>query len=342
MMKQKFENWEMIIVNDGSTDNSEKIAGEYAAKDSRIKVVSQPNAGLSAGRNTGIHLARGKFLHFLDADDLVNSGCYETIYAQVRKGEHDIIVSSYGYFKYGKGFHSYYFGHAQLAIDRLFSSNIAPPVAFFVSREMVKRVGHFDLSLKSCEDWDFWIRAAKAGARIQTLPDVLVMYRYVTDSMSRNAFRMYDALKEVSLRAPRKDERLIGDYPLNRDYAVDVPGILKVQLFRCLGVSIMQGKIQESVELFFTEKKCWHWEYTLHDFGHMASYLSFRYFTARDEIENLVQEVRPLFKEFFGAIGLTEREITKALKIVFDAQIKKRNHYRYGRYLGALVNRLTY
>lgn len=71
ILAQTYTDWEMIMVNDGSTDHSEEIALECAGKDSRIKVVTQANGGLSAARNTGMRVATGQYLTFIDSDDAV-------------------------------------------------------------------------------------------------------------------------------------------------------------------------------------------------------------------------------------------------------------------------------
>lgn len=72
VLAQTYSRWELILVNDGSTDGSENICREYAASDSRIKTIHRPNGGLSAARNEGLDIASGEYITFLDADDLLH------------------------------------------------------------------------------------------------------------------------------------------------------------------------------------------------------------------------------------------------------------------------------
>lgn len=80
---QTFSDWEAICVNDGSTDNSAALLEEYAAKDERIKIISQPNGGLSAARNTGMDAAIGDYILFLDSDDWLEHDALEVLSQQM-------------------------------------------------------------------------------------------------------------------------------------------------------------------------------------------------------------------------------------------------------------------
>ncbi|KAF3371822.1 glycosyl transferase family 2, partial [Enterococcus faecium] len=69
ILAQTFTDFEVILVDDGSPDNSGKICDEYAEKDNRVRVIHKENGGLSSARNAGIDVARGKYLGFVDSDD---------------------------------------------------------------------------------------------------------------------------------------------------------------------------------------------------------------------------------------------------------------------------------
>ncbi len=80
VLAQTYQNIEIIIVDDGSTDSSGRICREYASKDSRIVVIRQENGGLSSARNTGIHYAHGRFITFIDSDDTVQKDMIVYLY----------------------------------------------------------------------------------------------------------------------------------------------------------------------------------------------------------------------------------------------------------------------
>ena len=88
---QSLKNIEIICINDGSTDNSPDILKSYAQKDDRIIVIEQTNKGLSATRNTGLRMAKGDYIHFMDSDDMLDINALEYMYNEASKANLDVI-----------------------------------------------------------------------------------------------------------------------------------------------------------------------------------------------------------------------------------------------------------
>ena len=93
VLNQSFSDFELIIVDDGSTDGSGQIADEYSLKDSRICVIHTINGGVSKARNTGITLAQGKYITFIDADDTVSEEYLNNLYRCIIDNKVEIVIS---------------------------------------------------------------------------------------------------------------------------------------------------------------------------------------------------------------------------------------------------------
>jgi glycosyltransferase involved in cell wall biosynthesis len=97
ILAQTFQNFECILVNDGSTDKSPAICDEYAQKDNRIKVLHKPNEGVSAARNDGIKVACGEYIAFVDSDDTIHTEMYEHLYNNIITRNCDVICCGFTY-----------------------------------------------------------------------------------------------------------------------------------------------------------------------------------------------------------------------------------------------------
>jgi len=188
VLSQTFDNFEVIVVNDGSTDETEQWVSQIA--DSRVKLISQENRGLAGARNTGINHARGKFIAFLDADDLWEPTKLEK---QVRileeNSEVGLVYTWVAYIdEQGKSTGRVFKNQAEGDVwKELIEHNIVEcgSVAM-VRRYCFETCGVFDRNLGSfVEDWDMWLRIASRYA-FKVIKEPLVYYRQLPMSASRN------------------------------------------------------------------------------------------------------------------------------------------------------------
>jgi glycosyltransferase involved in cell wall biosynthesis len=210
LQKQTYTNWECIVVDDGSTDDTRNVAKTWVRKDSRFKYIFQKNSGLSAARNTGIEQSQGAFIQLLDADDLLESDKFRLqIKAFSEHPEADIIYGELRYFtttnKELRWFDLQEKGAPWMAqtfdpdmaklTATLLRMNIMAVNCPLVRRSVFEDVGHFNKSLKSLEDWEFWCRCVLFGKRFLYLdhPGSYALVRSHGSSMSRNFQRMAEA-----------------------------------------------------------------------------------------------------------------------------------------------------
>lgn len=177
---QTFEGFECIVINDGSTDNTEKITKEWIKTDGRFKYVFQDNGGLSNARNKGISLSKGKFILPLDSDDKISSNYLEECFKILSSNEDVKVV-------YGE---AYFFGRVnkkwnldKYNFDDLLYKNMIYCSALFRKSDWEK-VGGYDENLKSgLEDWEFWINILKDGGNVVKVKNCFFYYRQKENSM---------------------------------------------------------------------------------------------------------------------------------------------------------------
>lgn len=95
VLSQTFQDWELIVVNDGSLDRSPEIARKFAETDNRIQVFDKSNGGLSDARNYGLSKSKGKYIHFFDSDDWITSDFYMTLLSKIIETDCDILITGY-------------------------------------------------------------------------------------------------------------------------------------------------------------------------------------------------------------------------------------------------------
>ncbi|WP_391116740.1 glycosyltransferase [Psychrobacillus sp. L3] len=92
---QTLKDIQIILVNDGSTDNSLSICKEYQEKDNRIELIDKPNGGVSSARNAGLEVAKGEYIGFVDPDDWIDHNMYENLYQQIIEDDADVCMCNY-------------------------------------------------------------------------------------------------------------------------------------------------------------------------------------------------------------------------------------------------------
>ena len=96
---QTFRDYEIILVNDGSTDNSAALCQKYREQNSRVTYIEKENGGAGSARNAGMEAARGKYLAFPDIDDWFEPEMYDELYRLAEKGDYDMVFSGVNYYK---------------------------------------------------------------------------------------------------------------------------------------------------------------------------------------------------------------------------------------------------
>jgi glycosyltransferase involved in cell wall biosynthesis len=339
LISQSYTNWEAIIVNDGSTDKTVEIADKWMKKDSRIKLISQSNKGLSSARNTGIEFSSGEYIALLDADDKYEKDHLLSLLPFFQRGC-DVVFTGYSYFSGTNAIDHSVRLNKSFNFDHILHGNIVPPVAVAFKRAILQISGGFDESLNSAEDWDLWIRFYKIGSCLGISDEITVKYRISDNSMSRQFLTMYQALKHVSMQAYALDRRISTHHLLNKNISVTQFYSIKKHLLLCIGVAILQNKKSIAIELLKQEMNAFQLSFNYCDFRYMCSYLSFRYHVSRRDLNWVFTSLYPQFHEFFTDLNLPGLNIEKAMNEVFSIHMKQRVKQKWG-FLSPLVNRFS-
>lgn len=179
---------EIICVNDGSTDNSLEILQGYARHDNRLRIIDQPNSGVSAARNAGMAAAQGDWILFLDADDYFSYNACERIWNESLEAPNDIIVFGGEIFPrmgeidpwYDWTLHPGYARYEEFKPRMLFENPAFKPFVWqrAYRGDFLRESGVvFDTNLKLGEDMVFLLNLQPHGEHFTVLPDILYHYR---------------------------------------------------------------------------------------------------------------------------------------------------------------------
>jgi glycosyltransferase involved in cell wall biosynthesis len=182
VLAQTFQDYEIIIINDGSTDESTNLLLADFSRP-RTRVIHTANQGLATARNTGIHMSRGSFILPLDADDRIGSEYLEKAVAILDSGpEIGIVYCKAETFGARTGpWHA-----ADFSLPQMLLGNLIFCSALF-RREDWQQTKGYDPEMKAgWEDWDFWLSLLELGCQAYRIPEVLFFYRIKEVSMARS------------------------------------------------------------------------------------------------------------------------------------------------------------
>lgn len=190
-LSQTYKDIEIIVVDDGSTDNTKEILGDYI-KSGKISYVYQENRGLSAARNTGLKVAKGRYIKFLDSDDFLYPEEIAKQVDQIKTNDNFFSISDHCRLTSDGSLvtHKFYPPDDPHQLAIFFETNQAPVHAYLTPKTLIDKAGGFDETLKACEDWDLWLRILEEGAVIRHTPYVGCCYRISEASMSSDGTKM--------------------------------------------------------------------------------------------------------------------------------------------------------
>ena len=190
-LAQTYKNFELLIVNDGSTDNSADIIRPFL-KDSRIIYIEQKNAGVAAARNTALKQARGKYIGFLDQDDLwLNNKLELQITALEKDGSLALVHSrqdfidshgnkkKYDWITEGEGY----------CFRENFIKNRIAVLTVLIRKKIIDEIGFFNEQLSGADDYEMWLRVTLKYP-IKYIDQSLAFYRFHDNNVSKDSFRM--------------------------------------------------------------------------------------------------------------------------------------------------------
>lgn len=222
IINQTYRNIEIILVDDGSTDDSSSKCDVWAEKDARIRVIHKTNGGLSDACNAGLDICRGEYIGFVDSDDLIEHSMYETMLEALTREGADLCCC--GLLVFGdrsEVYHNpkYTVGNASKMLGLVYSDTVFPVCAY---SKLYKSSCWSELRFpvgKICEDAFTAYRILDASERIVHIPDPFYHYRIRANSIMTTAFRAQRMDEEEAWRA--NYEFMRENYPEHRKKSYD-------------------------------------------------------------------------------------------------------------------------
>lgn len=196
VFEQSYTHWECFIINDGSTDNTEEVAENWIARDSRFIYLYQENGGLSSARNGGLDIVKGDYIQFLDADDCLHNLKFEKSLEKVKQVNANLIISNYVSFNIDKAeiippryrLQEAYFNFESVVFKWDYEFVIPIHCALFDAKYFENF--RFPPFLKAKEDWVMWITIFKNNPTTSFINKPYALYRDHQNSMTKDLQQM--------------------------------------------------------------------------------------------------------------------------------------------------------
>jgi glycosyltransferase involved in cell wall biosynthesis len=210
---QTFRDFEVLVVDDGSTDDTFEIASQWAGRDTRVRVLRKENGGISTARNHALRHAAGAFLAILDSDDVWEPDYLASqIEVLERRPDVDLVTGNARYLGSrldGQIVRPCPDPRPEPDLTQILTDETAIFIMTVFRRRVYEAVGEFDEAFRTNEDYDYWLRAALAGFRFARNDRPLAWYRRRDDSLSASEVRMLQGV----LRVNRRRRNLLADRP---------------------------------------------------------------------------------------------------------------------------------
>jgi glycosyltransferase involved in cell wall biosynthesis len=194
VIAQTMPDWELLIVDNGSTDSTAAIVEAFTGTDRRVRLLRQTRGGISAARNTAMREATGEFFALLDSDDLWEPSYLAAEFAIFAEYPDVDIVTGNGWFLggrlHGRPARPWPDTRPQPTLANILADETSVFIMSIMRRRVYEAIGGFDEALHSNEDYEYWLRAAEAGFRFRRNDEPLGHYRRRDDSVSANELRM--------------------------------------------------------------------------------------------------------------------------------------------------------
>ena len=210
VLDQSYTNWECIIVDDGSPDNTEKVASEWVEKDARFRYLKKENGGVSKARNKGIEVAQGEWILPLDSDDIIAKD-YLKLAVEVMRNRPDVgvIYCKVNFFGAKEG----YWDLPPFEMKKFLIRNQIFNCGFFKKEDWKITGGYDEAMISGREDWEFWINLLKTtGKEVVRLDYLGFFYRIKEKSRNVNFMGNEQEIYKTELRIYEKHKDLYFKY----------------------------------------------------------------------------------------------------------------------------------